>query len=216
VGTLQEFIQGRHYARISSLSAINDETLFLSTSIDGLLMMWPLQFVLENNPELKPTTWDRKASRIKALMTPKVLRAQSTIIEKPKGNITCSAAESYQSASVGIVGRDDGTFSVTQAFILSEGDEKDFSFHLSHFLEGELPPVGERRLGCVAVSPNFNFLVSTNGDSLQLWIYHPGKKGQKAPDRFKSTQLESTITVLTFSADEKYLMVGTEGRTVSV
>jgi len=138
VGTLQEFIQGRHYARISSLSAINDETLFLSTSIDGLLMMWPLQFVLENNPELKPTTWDRKASRIKALMTPKVLRAQSTIIEKPKGNITCSAAESYQSASVGIVGRDDGTFSVTQAFILSEGDEKDFSFHLSHFLEGEL------------------------------------------------------------------------------
>jgi len=100
--------------------------------------------------------------------------------------------------------------------VLSGGDEKEIAFELNHFSEESEVPKDQRALRCVAVSPNFNFLASVHGNTLQLWIYHPSKKGDKPPDKFKILTAPSSITCLSFSADEKYVAFGTEQKTIHV
>lgn len=219
--TLVDFVQGRHYARLTSLSSTTDQSQFLSTSVDGLLKVWPAQLVVDNDPDLKPAAWDRKGSS-KVTSAKDLIRKIAPAAPKPeasheaaKGPIVCAASASYHSAGVSIAGREDGKFTVAQTFVLSDKDEKDFEFHMNHFREDQIPE-GSLRLGCVAVSPCHNFLATTHQGTLQLWVYHPMKKGAKAPDRFKTLTFDSLITAVTFSGDEKYIMVGTQSLSLTV
>jgi len=89
--------------------------MFLSTSIDGQLKAWPLQLILENNPNLRPVMRERKVSKqeqlrkISARLLPEKKEKEK---EMPKGEISCSFTETYQESCLAVAGRVDGTVSV--------------------------------------------------------------------------------------------------------
>ena len=214
-GELQAVFPGRHHGRITSLAKTSNLSHFMSTSVDGLLKIWPENLFSNNDPSKKPAAWDRKSSS-RAKEVDEATGSKLTFQLRPTTAVTCTATEAYQSSCIVVAGREDGMISVMQAFTLTDIEQQDIEFHMSHFKNPEEETGGNKVISCVAVSPNFNLLASAQGKTLQLWVYHSNKKGKKPPERFKTLTVESNITAIDFSANEKYILVGTEHRTLTV
>jgi len=85
---------------------------------------------------------------------------------------------------------------------------------LNHFEKDE--KVDSKKITCVAVSPNFNLLISASNQAIQVWVYHPFNASKQKAEKFKRMHLGYNITSLAFSSDEKYLLVGCEDNTLLV